>query len=420
MDRTGKRLTKGLQVRAAARLVGLLQVTKAGPGRHSRLGARAGQLWLGRRGKPGAKVAQVQRGALVAGRLRFGGLSVATVMVLVLGEMLAGAEEVWTIQKFMQSPPPIEKLVFSETGLGQPGMPTTYHLARWHTNGSLFRTAYSLTNLHGPFLPGTDQQICGRKGDLWWMMEPSIGPSLEQVAMFTVWKDEGQWPPPNNEVRACVEWGMFKMAEVQHMGLQRLPIGAGQWEGDRFRCLDERTGSLIEAQLVAHEVDGLPQRLDVLFHDLKPRRRKWPPASWRIEYEYGYGQVPPGLPSQITVWLLRSNEPPRALNRIRIYELVPARQALGEDLLDPRQFWGQVPLRWSAFSNNATRYFLEPDGVWRPWKTRAELEPFARPNPWRPAYLIAAGLLLLGPVAVLALWRRKARTRQEQVTKSSV
>ena len=324
--------------------------------------------------------------------------------------------ELWSIQRFMQSPPPIEKLVYEVSLPERPEIPTSYHLVRWHTNGFFFRQTTNLANIEAPLQRPNSDKLCGTYGEVLWTLKPL---NTNEV-IFTVWRGDGRLPPPVNEVRNAVDHARnTELARVLNLGVIGVPIGAAEWEGDKFRYLDAEAHVLREGQLSYR--DGRPARLDLVFHNREPKRpRNMPPAHyWQIEYDYGFGRVPAGLPSQISVFLLSTNQPPRPLYRYRIHELKEAKDGLAEPLLDPERFLGTLAVLRAAVSNT-TRFVQTSDGQWTPMR-RADDPTIYHPgqrNRWRWLYLFAAGLLLLAPAGVLVLWRVKERKRQERVERN--
>ena len=276
--------------------------------------------------------------------------------VTLSGGFLAGAAEdgpAWTVPKFTSHPSVVHELVYEWRVVERPDLSPEAHLVRWQMNGYFHRQGSSVAALHQPLEAGATDWLCGSYGGECWTAAPMS--TNKYTLMVGVTGPDGtnpQW----DSIRPHLEISAYLL----NLGLRVPAVGGLAWEGNQFT---ETGGSgPFEASGELFLRDGKADRAEVT---LKRRRGGGPDLRQRVNYGYGEGEVPPGLPSRVELRGLDAKGAVQFTEVYQIHRLRLSETPLAEEAFSAAPFLVNVPFVEGRREAGKPTKARVPGGPWQ-------------------------------------------------------
>jgi len=267
------------------------------------------------------------------------------------------ANDFGRFKHFMAAPPVIEEIKYVHLYPGRTNeYPPVYLSAKWQTNGFLQIKSERQQDI---FETNREKATAtGHFGSNWWMAYPR---------QLTMWTATGEAGDKTNIVRTTVEASLKQFADLLNMGVEREPIGAIRWSGNRFTStVHESDTTWVTAGELAPDEFHRAGQLDLLLTNYTTTASDATRFHWRVHYGYEPNRPISFLPSTITTEAILEGGEPQILDEFKILDV-----ALGTNLqpeetfsasnfvrprmqinvaIDNNRQWVVQPLRMNPFS----------------------------------------------------------------------
>lgn len=260
------------------------------------------------------------------------------------------ASDIESFKRFLESPPPIEDLVFSEKLPPNPGQARpldgsfqqstflNYYHARWQTNGLLFRQIRSVTDATNF---SAMKLFAANFDNEYWLCYNSTNITRTEWVPGTTAK--------TNRIFGSFVFRTRILREPLLLGIMHLDLGKVVWDGDSFTARSSVEPYSIEGTL--RSANGRADSLSITYRSAGRDYR------WVARYRYDRSLEIPYFPSLISMNWVNEDGREIQLAEYEVFKLREAPQPLSRDAFEPAPFIQSNGWRPLVFTNESLFVF---------------------------------------------------------------